>query len=50
MTAVAPTARTYELIANIADRLALEIDEIVAAMDAAVIEAVPAPAGSDSWR
>ena len=41
MTAVAPTARTYELIAAIADRLALEIDEIVAAMDAAVIEVVP---------
>ena len=41
MTAVAPTARTYELIAAIADRLALEIDETVAAMDAAVIEVVP---------
>ena len=41
MTAVAPTARTYELIAAIADRLALEADETVAAMDAAVIEVVP---------
>ena len=41
MTAVAPTARTYELIAAIADRLALEVDETVAAMDAAVIEVVP---------
>ena len=41
MTAVAPTARTFELIAAIADRLALEADEIVEAMDAAVIEVVP---------
>src|SRR6476660_8909152 len=41
MTAVAPTARTFELIAAIADRLALEGDETVAAMDAAVIEVVP---------
>ena len=41
MRAVAPTARTFELIAAIADRLALEADETVAAMDAAVIEVVP---------
>ena len=41
MTAAAPTARTYELVAAIADRLALEADETVAAMDAAVIEVVP---------
>ena len=41
MTAVAPTARTYELIAAIADRVALEADETIAAMDAAVIEVVP---------
>ena len=41
MTAAAPTARTYELIAAIADRLALEADETIAAMDAAVIEFVP---------
>ena len=41
MTAIAPTARTYELIAAIADRLALEADETVAAMDSAVIEVVP---------
>ena len=41
MTPVAPTARTYELIAAIAERLALEVDETVAAMDAAVIEVVP---------
>ena len=41
MTAFAPTPRTYELIAAIADRLALEADETVAAMDAAVIEVVP---------
>ena len=40
MTAAAPTARTYELIAAIADRQALEADETVAAMDAAVIEIV----------
>src|SRR6478609_1964764 len=39
--AAAPTVRTYELIAAIADRLALEGDETVAAMDAAVIEVVP---------
>ena len=41
MTAVAPTARTFELVAAIADRLALEFEETVAAMDAAVIEVVP---------
>ena len=41
MTAVAPTARTFELIAAIADRVALEVDETVAAMDAAVIQVVP---------
>ena len=41
MTAIAPTARTYELIAAIADRLAFEADETVAAMDAAVIAVVP---------
>ena len=41
MMAAAPTARTYELIAAIADRLTLEADETVAAMDAAVIEVVP---------
>ena len=41
MTAVAATARTYELIAAIAERLALEADETVAAMDAGVIEVVP---------
>ena len=41
MTAVAPTARTFELISAIADRLALEVEETVAAMDAAVIEVVP---------
>ena len=41
MTAVAPTARTYELIAAIADRVALEADETIAAMDAAVIQVVP---------
>ena len=41
MTAAAPTARTYELIAAIADRLALEAEETVAAMDSAVIEVVP---------
>jgi hypothetical protein len=42
MTAVAPTARTFELVAAIADRLALEFEETIAAMDAAVIEVVPA--------
>ena len=42
MAAIAPTARTFELVATIADRLALEFDDTVAAMDAAVIEAVPA--------
>jgi DNA-binding PucR family transcriptional regulator len=41
MRAVAPTARTFELMAAIADRLALEFEETVAAMDAAVIEVVP---------
>src|SRR6476661_8507341 len=41
MMAAAPTARTYETLAAIADRLALEADETVAAMDAAVIEVVP---------
>jgi DNA-binding PucR family transcriptional regulator len=41
MTAAAPTARTYELLAGIADRVALDADETVAAMDAAVIEVVP---------
>ena len=41
MTAVAPTARTYELIAATADRLALQFDETVAAMDDAVIDVVP---------
>ena len=41
MTAVAPTARTYELVASIADRFALQVDETVAAMDAAVVEVVP---------
>ena len=41
MRPVAPTARTFELMAAIADRLALEFDETVAAMDAAVIEVVP---------
>ena len=41
MTAVAPTARTFELIAAIAARMALEVEETVAAMDAAVIEVVP---------
>src|SRR6478672_8771838 len=40
--AAAPTVRTYELLAAIADRLALEFEETVAAMDAAVIEVVPA--------
>jgi DNA-binding PucR family transcriptional regulator len=47
MTAVAPTARTFELITSIADRLALDAEETVAAMDAAVVEAVPA-FGSDA--
>ena len=42
MAAIAPTERTFELVATIADRLALEFDDTVAAMDAAVIEAVPA--------
>ncbi len=41
MRAVAPTARTFELMAAIADRLALEFEETVAAMDAAVIQVVP---------
>jgi DNA-binding PucR family transcriptional regulator len=41
----APTDRTYELVAKVADRLAGEIDEIVAAMDVATREAVPALAG-----
>ncbi len=42
MAAIAPTERTFELVATIADRLALEFDDTVAAMDAAVIEVVPA--------
>src|SRR6476661_11037531 len=41
MMAAAPTARTYELLAAIADALTLEADETIAAMDAAVIEVVP---------
>ncbi len=41
MRAVAPKARTFELMAAIADRLALEFEETVAAMDAAVIQVVP---------
>ena len=41
MTAVAPTEQTYELVAAIADRFALQFDETVAAMDAAVVEVVP---------
>ena len=41
MTAVASTAQTYAHIAAIADRLALQFDETVAAMDDAVIEVVP---------
>jgi DNA-binding PucR family transcriptional regulator len=45
--ATGPTARTYELMAMIADRLAADADEIVAAMDAAVIEIVPA-VGADA--
>ena len=42
MTAVASTERTYAHFAAIADRLALQFDETVAAMDDAVIEVVPA--------
>lgn len=42
-----PTARTFELVAVIADRVALEFDATVAEMDAAAIEAVPA-FGSDA--
>ncbi|WP_328412309.1 PucR family transcriptional regulator [Nocardia sp. NBC_00403] len=42
MMVVAPTPRTFELVAAIADRLTLEFEETVAAMDAAVIEVVPA--------
>ncbi|MGA8545152.1 MAG: hypothetical protein WB785_07845 [Mycobacterium sp.] len=41
MTAVASTERTYAHLAAIADRLALQFDETVAAMDDAVIEVVP---------
>jgi len=40
-----PTPRTYELIAEIAERLAPQIEEIVAEMDNATREAVPALAG-----
>lgn len=39
---LAPTARTFELVAAIAERLALDFGETVAEMDAAAIEAVPA--------
>ncbi|WP_405598069.1 MULTISPECIES: PucR family transcriptional regulator [unclassified Streptomyces] len=42
MRTLQPTARTFELVAVIADRVALEFDETVAEMDAAVIEALPA--------
>lgn len=42
MRTLKPTTRTFELVAVIADRLALEFDETVAEMDAAAIEAVPA--------
>ncbi len=42
MTGVAPTGRTYELVAAIADRVALQFDKTVAAMDVAVVEVVPA--------
>ncbi|QUW83981.1 helix-turn-helix domain-containing protein [Streptomyces mirabilis] len=47
MRTLKPTARTFELVAVIADRLALDFDETVAEMDAAAIEAVPA-FGSDA--
>jgi hypothetical protein len=42
MTTSTPTARTFEFVAMIADRWAPEFDEIVARMDAAALEAVPA--------
>jgi len=41
----APTPRTYELIAQIAERLAPRVDELVAEMDAATRDAVPELAG-----
>ncbi|MCX4515121.1 hypothetical protein OHA27_33335 [Streptomyces sp. NBC_01619] len=42
MRTLKPTARTFELVAAIADRLALDFDDTVAEMDATAIEAVPA--------
>ncbi|WP_329157916.1 helix-turn-helix domain-containing protein [Streptomyces sp. NBC_01717] len=42
MRTLQPTARTFELVAVIADQVALEFDETVAEMDSAVIEALPA--------
>ena len=43
MAAIAPTARTFELVATIADRLALEFDDTVAAMDA------PSRVAASTW-
>ena len=48
MMAAAPTARTYELVAAIADRLALETDETVATGAAVQAAAVASGAALES--